>query len=72
MEAEVILAFLASLWEPMKWIFMGLGILVVALRMIVKATPTMEDDKVVAKIDAIPIVGPLLAGLASRAPKVGE
>jgi len=69
---ETLLGLLSGLasWVPsaLAW----LGALVVTLKMVVKLTPTGKDDALVAKMDSIPFLGGLLAGLASRAPKADE
>lgn len=42
--------------------------LVVAGQTYIALTPTQDDDKWYAKVEAMPIIGPLLKGLAAFAP----
>ncbi len=68
MDSSIILTWLETLasWIPpaLSWF----GLLVVVLRGAVKITPTGKDDVLVAKMDALPVIGGLLAGVASKAP----
>ena len=68
MDTSIILVWLSSLADWVPTALAWFGGLVVVLRTIVKLTPTGKDDAVVATIDKLPIVGGLLAGIASKAP----
>ena len=68
MDMSVIMAWLSSLASWVQPALMYLGLLVVVLRAIVKLTPTGKDDALLAKLDAIPLLGPFLSGVASKAP----
>lgn len=45
-----------------------LGLLVIAGQALIALTPSAADDALAAKLEALPLVGPLLRMLASFAP----
>jgi len=65
---EQIITFLSAMADWVPKAFMWLGAIVVFLRSAVKMTPTGKDDKVLAMLDGIPLLGGFLAGIASKAP----
>lgn len=64
-------AFLSGLMSAdvaviVGWSCAGVASLITVASIIVKATPTLEDDSVLAKIYAVPVVGPLLSWLEAK------
>lgn len=68
METRVLIDLLSGLGSWVMPVFSWLGLLIVVLRAVVRLTPTGKDDLVLEKIDSLPVVGPFLAGVASKAP----
>jgi hypothetical protein len=52
--------FIESLPHAVQLVLMILGTLVVVATAYIKATPTEDDDKWFAKLEAIPVLGPVL------------
>lgn len=68
MGIEAVLGMLVAKFPAVGFVLMGLGGLVVIGLVYVKLTPNVEDDALVAKIEAMPIVGDLLKALKSFSP----
>lgn len=68
MDMSLVMVWLSGLAPWVQGALMWLGLLVVVLRAVVKLTPTGKDDALLAKLNALPLVGPFLSGVASKAP----
>lgn len=65
---ESLLMMLAALHPAIPLVLAALGGLVVLGQAYVALTPSQADDAWVAKLEAMPIVGPLLQALRAFAP----
>jgi hypothetical protein len=65
---ESVLMMLAALHPAIPLVLTMLGGLVVLGQAYVALTPSQSDDAWVAKVEAMPIVGPLLQALRAFAP----
>jgi hypothetical protein len=68
MQVEEFLTSLVEKFPVAGLILTILGILVVVAEIIVVLTPSQKDDAAWAKIKGVPVLGQLLAFLASMAP----
>lgn len=57
------LDWLVSLWPVAKVALIVVGSLVVVASTIVKLTPNQDDDALLAKLKAVPVLGALLVAL---------
>ena len=67
MDIESILNMIQGL-PVINWILPILGIVVVAAQAIVIITPSPKDNALMAKLEAIPVLGHLIRALKSFAP----
>ena len=63
-----VMSWLQSVAPWVKYLFMGLGVLVLGGQTYVLITPNKEDDAWLAKIEAMPVVGHLLRAFRAFAP----
>ena len=68
MDLGSLLPWLASLHPIVPVVLAALGCLVVLGQTVVALTPSAADDALASKLEALPLVGPLLKALASFAP----
>jgi hypothetical protein len=63
MDMSLILAWVNSIHPIAHLVLVILGSLVVLATIYVKLTPSVDDDAMLAKIEAMPVIGSLLNGL---------
>lgn len=68
MDFTAILAFLVGAYPVVKGLLAVLGLVVVVAKSIVKLTPSLSDDEVLAKLFAIPFVGAILQAVSLYSP----
>jgi Na+-transporting NADH:ubiquinone oxidoreductase subunit NqrC len=65
MDMSLVLAWVNSIHPIAHIVLLVLGSLVVVATVYVKLTPSLEDDAMLAKLEAMPVVGALLKALMS-------